>query len=71
MNKKKIEDVEDILIEIIADHLSEYTGLDGYYEENELSDEEIEFVQSLKVVSLVLSDKIYIGVSDGHKTISR
>jgi len=58
-DKEKLKkDVEDIIIQIIEeDILGQYSGLDCFYEDNELSDEEIEYIQSLSVCSLVLMNK--------------
>ena len=55
MKEDLIRDVENYIKEIIEnDIIGSYEGLDCFFEDNELSDSEIEFIQNLKVVNLTL-----------------
>jgi hypothetical protein len=55
MDKKKLEKLfKERVIERINESLGDYTEWDCFFEDNEMSDEEIEYIQSLQLKSVVL-----------------
>lgn len=51
------EDVTNIIKQIVQEEIiGSYHGLDCYYEDNELSEEEIEYIMKLKVIDITLSE---------------
>lgn len=57
MNKQQLkEDFEKTVEERLQDMIADYTEFDCYYEDGELSEEEIAYLQNLQVVSVLLKE---------------